>query len=67
MFISGLQVVTDMIGLWFNGKGMVHVLKMMKNIDPDFSGQGFGWELGEHVILEVFDAYLSADQKTSKV
>ena len=34
-FISGLRVVADMIGSWFNRKGMVRVSKMTKNIDPD--------------------------------
>ena len=45
---------------------MTRVPRVTKNIDPDFSGEGFGRELGERVVLEVVDAYLSADQKTSK-
>ena len=62
-FISGLRVVADMIGSWFNGKGMARVSKVMKKIDPDFSGGGFEWELGERVVLKVVDAYLSGDQE----
>ena len=66
-FISGLRVVADMIGSWFNRRGMARVPRVTKSIDPDFSGEGFGWELGERIVLEVVDAYLSADQETLKV
>ena len=45
---------------------MARVPRVTKNIDPGFGGEGFGRELRECVVLEVVDAYLSADQETSK-
>ena len=44
---------------------MARVPRVTKNIDPGFGGEGFGRELRESVVLEVVDAYLSADQETS--
>ena len=35
----------------------------MKNMDPDFSVEGFERELREYIVPEVVDAYLSADQE----
>ena len=38
----------------------------MKNMDPDFSREGFERELREYIVLEVVDACLSTDREALK-
>ena len=65
-FVSGLRTVTDTIGSWFDESETAQVLKVMKNIDPDFNREGFERELREYIVPEVVDAYLSADREALK-
>ena len=66
-FVSGLRTVTDTIGSWFDENETAQVLRTMKNMDPDFSREGFERELREYIVPEVVDAYLSADREALKV
>ena len=66
-FVSGLRTVTDTIGSWFDENETAQVLRTMKNMDPDFSREGFERELREYIVPEVIDAYLSADREALKV
>ena len=54
-FVSGLRSVTDTIGSWFDENETAQVLRRMKNMDPDFNGEGFERELKEYVVPEVVD------------
>ena len=65
-FVSGLRTVTDTIGSWFDENETAQVLRTMKNMDPDFSREGFERELREYIVPEVVDAYLSADREALK-
>lgn len=62
-FVSGLRTVTDTIGSWFDENETAQVLRIMKNMDPDFSRESFERELREYIVPEVVDAYLSADRE----
>jgi mitochondrial import inner membrane translocase subunit TIM44 len=64
--VSGLRTVTDTIGSWFDENETAQVLRVMKNMDPDFSREHFERELREYIVPEVVDAYLSADQEALK-
>ena len=65
-FVSGLRTVTDTIGSWFDENETAQVLRVMKNMDPDFSGEGFERELREYIVPEVVDACLSTDREALK-
>lgn len=65
-FVSGLRTVTDTIGSWFDENETAQVLRMMKNLDPDFNRESFERELREYIVPEVVDAYLSADREALK-
>ena len=65
-FVSGLRTVTDTIGSWFDENEAAQVLRVMKNMDPDFSREGFERELREHIVPEVVNACLSADREALK-
>ena len=61
--VSGLRTVTDTIGSWFDENETAQVLRVMKNMDPDFGRETFERELREYIVPEVVDAYLSADRE----
>lgn len=65
-FVSGLRTVTDTIGSWFDENETAQVLRVMKNMDPDFNRENFERELREYIVPEVVDAYLSADREALK-
>lgn len=64
--VSSMRTVTDTIGSWFDENETAQVLRMMKNLDPDFNRERFERELREYIVPEVVDAYLSADREALK-
>ena len=70
---AGLRPIRKLIRLWSpdrHGHDRLMVLRerdgagvVMKNIDPDFSVEGFERELREYIVPEVVDAYLSAERE----
>jgi import inner membrane translocase subunit TIM44 len=64
--VSSVRSVTESIGSWFDENETAQVTRMMKNMDPTFTREGFERELREYIIPEVVDAYLSADKEALK-
>lgn len=64
--ISSMRSVTETIGSWFDENETAQVMRLMKQMDPDFNREGFERELREYIVPEVVDAYLSADQESLK-
>lgn len=64
--VSSVRTVTETIGSWFDENETAQVMRLMKNMDPDFSREAFERELREYIVPEVVDAYLSADQEALK-
>jgi import inner membrane translocase subunit TIM44 len=64
--VSSVRTVTETIGSWFDENETAQVMRLMKNMDPSFSREGFERELREYIVPEVVDAYLSADQESLK-
>ena len=61
-----LHLVMSMVVLWFDKNKTACILWTMKILDPSFSKEAFNCELWEYIVLEVVDAYLSADNKVLK-
>lgn len=61
--ISSMRSVTEGIGSWFDENETAQVTRLMKNMDPTFTREGFERELREYIVPEVVDAYLSADKE----
>lgn len=64
--VSSVRSVTETIGSWFDENETAQVMRLMKNMDPDFNREAFERELREYIVPEVVDAYLSADQEALK-
>jgi len=60
--VASMRGVTSTIGSWFEENETAHVTRMMRDIDPTFTMEGFGRELREYIVPEIVDAYLSADR-----
>ena len=61
--ISSMRSLTEGIGSWFDENETAQVTRLMKNMDPTFTREGFERELREYIVPEVVDAYLSADKE----
>ncbi|KAJ7052443.1 mitochondria import inner membrane translocase TIM44 subunit [Mycena amicta] len=60
--IASVRNMTETVGSWFEENETAQVMRLMKNMDPYFTREGFERELREYIVPEVVDAYLSADQ-----
>ncbi|KAF9038487.1 import inner membrane translocase subunit tim44 [Panaeolus papilionaceus] len=60
--VLSMRSVTDSVGSWFDENETAQVMRMMKNMDPEFNRETFDRELREYIVPEVVDAYLSGDQ-----
>ncbi|KAI6117463.1 hypothetical protein EV401DRAFT_1863693 [Pisolithus croceorrhizus] len=61
--VTPIRSVTSTIGSWFEETEVAQVTRMMRALDPHFSGEAFERELREYIVPEVVDAYLSADKE----
>ncbi|PPQ98931.1 hypothetical protein CVT24_003558 [Panaeolus cyanescens] len=64
--VLSMRSVTEKIGSWFDENETAQVMRMMKNMDPEFNREMFERELREYIVPEVVDAYLSGDQASLK-
>ena len=64
--IGALRSVTSTVGGWFDENETAKVIRLMKEIDPDFNLDRWTGELREYIVPEVVDAYLSADRESMK-
>ncbi|KAJ6620629.1 hypothetical protein B0H10DRAFT_1911835 [Mycena sp. CBHHK59/15] len=64
--VASVRNVTETVGSWFDENETAQVMRLMKNLDPDFTREGFERELREYIVPEVVDAYLTADQPALK-
>ena len=62
--VASVRGVTSTIGSWFEENETAHVTRMLREVDPTFSLDGFGRELREYIVPEIVDAYLSADRES---
>jgi import inner membrane translocase subunit TIM44 len=51
---------------WFDENETAKVIRTIREMDPDFTMDGFTRELREYIVPEVVDAYLSADRESLK-
>lgn len=65
--VSSLRTVTSAIGRFFDENETAKVIRMTKQLDPEFQMEAFTRELREYIIPEVVDAYLHADKETLKL
>lgn len=63
-FVGALRSVTSTVGGWFDENETAKVIRLMKEIDPDFNLDRWTGELREYIVPEVVDAYLSADRES---
>ncbi len=61
--VSALRSVTSTVGSWFDENETARVIRLMKELDPDFRLDKWQGELREYIVPEVVDAYLSADRE----
>ncbi|KAJ7913956.1 import inner membrane translocase subunit tim44 [Mycena leptocephala] len=64
--VASVRNVTETVGSWFEENETAQVMRLMKNLDPHFTREGFERELREYIVPEVVDAYLTADQAALK-
>ncbi|KAJ7464611.1 import inner membrane translocase subunit tim44 [Mycena latifolia] len=64
--VASVRSVTETVGSWFEENETAQVMRLMKNLDPAFTREGFERELREYIVPEVVDAYLTADQAALK-
>ncbi|KAJ7463402.1 import inner membrane translocase subunit tim44 [Mycena galericulata] len=64
--VASVRSVTETVASWFEENETAQVMRLMKNLDPDFTREGFERELREYIVPEVVDAYLTADQPALK-
>ncbi|KAI5476194.1 mitochondrial inner membrane translocase subunit TIM44 [Pseudohyphozyma bogoriensis] len=64
--ISTSRAVTNTLGRWFAETETAKVVRMIKEVDPAFTTEGFLRELREYIVPEMVDAFVNADQKTLK-
>ncbi|KAJ7669191.1 import inner membrane translocase subunit tim44 [Mycena polygramma] len=64
--VASVRNVTETVGSWFEENETAQVSRLMKNLDPLFTREGFERELREYIVPEVVDAYLTADQAALK-
>lgn len=64
--VASVRNVTETVGSWFEENETAQVTRLMKNLDPNFTREGFERELREYIVPEVVDAYLTADQAALK-
>ncbi|KAM0749556.1 Tim44-domain-containing protein [Meredithblackwellia eburnea MCA 4105] len=64
--ISSLRVVTNGVGRFFDETETAKVVRLVKEMDPDFTQEGFVRELREYIVPELVEAYVTADGVTLK-
>lgn len=64
--VSSLRSITSTIGGWFEENETARVIRLMRELDPDFNMEAWTRELREYIVPEVVDAYLSADRESLK-
>ena len=62
--VGALRSVTTTVSGWFDENETAKVIRLMKEIDPDFNLDRWTGELREYIVPEVVDAYLSADRES---
>jgi import inner membrane translocase subunit TIM44 len=65
--VSTLRSVTSTVGGWFEENETARVIRMIRQMDPDFQMEAFQRELREYIVPEVVDAYLNADKESLKM
>lgn len=65
-FVSQVRSVTERIGSFFDETEGAKVIRMFKEMDPNFSQEEFLKEIRGYILPEVLDAYVKGDQATLK-
>ncbi|CAK9783382.1 putative peripheral mitochondrial membrane protein [Cutaneotrichosporon oleaginosum] len=64
--VETFRSITSTIAGWFDENETAKVIRTIREMDPDFTMDGFTRELREYIVPEVVDAYLSADRESLK-
>lgn len=62
--VSAVRGVTSTVGRWFDETETSKVTRWVKEMDPEFTTEGFLRDLREYIVPEIVDAYVNADQPT---
>ncbi|KAG0145732.1 hypothetical protein CROQUDRAFT_671543 [Cronartium quercuum f. sp. fusiforme G11] len=65
--IASMRTVTGAIGRFFDETETAKVVRLIKEIDPDFEFDGFLRDLREYIVPEIVDAYVDVDLKILKL
>lgn len=66
-FISAIRTVGDKIGGFFAENESARVIRMFKELDPNFNTEKFMSDIRAYILPEVLDAYVKGDEETLKV
>jgi import inner membrane translocase subunit TIM44 len=64
--VETIRSMASTIAGWFDENETAKVIRTIREMDPDFTMDGFTRELREYIVPEVVDAYLSADRESLK-
>ncbi|CAH7672933.1 hypothetical protein BY996DRAFT_7512942 [Phakopsora pachyrhizi] len=64
--IASMRTVTGAIGRFFDETETAKVVRMIKEMDPEFEFDGFLRDLREYIVPEIVDAYVDCDFKSLK-
>lgn len=64
--VETFRSMASTVAGWFDENETAKVIRTVREMDPDFSMDGFTRELREYIVPEVVDAYLSADRESLK-
>lgn len=65
-FVSAIRTVGDKIGGFFQENESARVIRMFKELDPDFNSEKFMKEVRAYILPEILDAYVKGDEETLK-
>lgn len=65
--VASMRTVTGAIGRFFDETETAKVVRLIKEIDPEFEFDGFLRDLREYIVPEIVDAYVEADLKVLKL
>ncbi|VVT50079.1 uncharacterized protein SAPINGB_P002590 [Magnusiomyces paraingens] len=66
-FISTIRTIGDKIGGFFEETENARVVRMFKELDPEFNQEKFLKEIRGYILPEVLDAYVKGDEETLKL
>lgn len=64
--VETFRSMASTVAGWFDENETAKVIRTVREMDPDFTMDGFTRELREYIVPEVVDAYLSADRESLK-